>query len=165
MTFSADAVGTMPEDLNFPASPQRSLRAHPVLDRDRGQVHHEGQHADPDILRSRRSFPGSGASSGAAALGVGKEPSARDPELSAGRLARRLGVQELSRAVNRACGMNVSQWVNRKRIDEAAAMLCRTEKSVSEIHRLSGVLSRSNFYQEFRRIHGCNPGAFRARQD
>jgi AraC-like DNA-binding protein len=88
----------------------------------------------------------------------------RDPDLSVGRLARRLGVpvQELSRAVNRGCGMNVSQWINKQRIDEAATMLREIEKSVSEIHKLCGFLSRSNFYREFQRIHSRNPGEFRA---
>lgn len=88
----------------------------------------------------------------------------RDPDLSVGRLARRLGVpvQELSRAINRGRGMNVSQWINKQRIDEAATMLLKTDKSISEIHRLCGFHSRSNFYREFQRIHERNPGEFRA---
>lgn len=90
----------------------------------------------------------------------------RDPDLAVGRLARRLGVpvQELSRAINRGRGMNVSQWINKQRIDEAATMLLETDKSISEIHQRCGFLSRSNFYREFQRIHGRNPGEFRASQ-
>ncbi len=88
----------------------------------------------------------------------------RDPDLSVKRLARRLGVpvQELSRAVNRGSGMNVSQWINKQRIDEAASMLLDTEMNITEVHRLCGFLSRSNFYREFQRIHGSNPGEFRS---
>jgi AraC-like DNA-binding protein len=61
--------------------------------------------------------------------------------------------------------MNVSQWINKRRIDEVAAMLRDTEKSVSEIYKLCGFRSRSNFDREFQRIHGCTPGTFRANHD
>ena len=88
----------------------------------------------------------------------------RDPDLSVSRLARRLGVpiQDLSRAVNRTHAMNVSQWVNRQRIEDAAGMIRETDRSLAEIHQTAGFLSRSNFYREFQRVYGQSPGEFRS---
>jgi len=87
----------------------------------------------------------------------------RDPDLSISRLARRLGVpvHDLSRAINRTYAMNVSQWVNKQRIEEAARKLVETDQSLVEIHQSCGFLSRSNFYREFQRVYGQAPGEFR----
>ncbi|MET1415133.1 AraC family transcriptional regulator [Roseibium sp. HPY-6] len=86
-----------------------------------------------------------------------------DASLSLTRLARRTGTpdRELSLAINDVAGMNVSQFVNRARLDEAARLLSETDKPVTRIHEEVGFLTRSNFYREFQRQFGEAPGAYR----
>lgn len=88
---------------------------------------------------------------------------AKDPQLSLTRLARRLGVPErdLSQAVNRTLGMNVSQFVNSIRLEEAADRLKVSDEPVSSILEEVGFLTRSNFYREFQNQYGEAPGTFR----
>lgn len=86
-----------------------------------------------------------------------------DPDLTVQRLARRLHVpaRSLSGAINRTRGMNVSQYVNEFRLAHAADLLLTADDSVSTIAERSGFLTRSNFYREFQRVHGCSPTEFR----
>ncbi|MCR9138240.1 MAG: helix-turn-helix transcriptional regulator [Alphaproteobacteria bacterium] len=86
-----------------------------------------------------------------------------DPDLTVQRLARRLHVpaRALSGAINRTRGMNVSQYVNSFRLAHAADLLVQSDDSVSKIAERSGFLTRSNFYREFQRVHGCSPTEFR----
>jgi len=86
-----------------------------------------------------------------------------DPDLTVQRLARRLHVpaRALSGAINRTRGMNVSQYVNEFRLTHAADLLVTTDDSVTRIAEQSGFLTRSNFYREFQRVHGCSPTEFR----
>ena len=87
----------------------------------------------------------------------------RDPDLTLSRLARRLGLpaRTVSQSINRATGLNVSQYVNQHRIEAAAAALQTSSASIETIAQDSGFLSRSNFYREFRRVHGITPVAYR----
>jgi len=87
----------------------------------------------------------------------------KDPNLTLTRLARRVGVpdRELSRAVNQTLGINVSQFVNRVRLEEAARLLARTDDPVSIIQEQVGFLTRSNFYREFQKHYGEAPGTYR----
>ena len=87
----------------------------------------------------------------------------RDPGLTLTRLARRVGVpdRDLSRAVNAVTGLNVSQFVNQVRLEEAARLLAETQEPVGKIQEQVGFLTRSNFYREFQKMHGAAPGAFR----
>jgi len=87
----------------------------------------------------------------------------RDPGLTLTRLARRAGVpdRELSKAVNKVTGVNVSQFVNQVRLEEAARLLRETDDPVTRIQEQVGFLTRSNFYREFRKSHGEAPGTFR----
>ncbi|HXS05312.1 MAG TPA: AraC family transcriptional regulator [Rhizomicrobium sp.] len=86
-----------------------------------------------------------------------------DPDLTLNRLARRLGrpAREISGAVNRLKGRNVSQLVNEYRITEAQILLSGTEMSVTEVMLASGFRTKSNFNREFLRITGANPSAWR----
>ncbi|WP_298957841.1 helix-turn-helix domain-containing protein [uncultured Roseibium sp.] len=88
---------------------------------------------------------------------------AKDPQLSLTRLARRLSVPErdLSQAVNRILGMNVSQFVNSIRLEEAAERLKVSDEPVSSILEEVGFLTRSNFYREFQNQYGEAPGTYR----
>lgn len=86
-----------------------------------------------------------------------------DPDLTVQRLAKRLHLpaRALSGAINRTRGMNVSQYVNDFRLAHAAGLLLTGDDSVSTIAEQSGFLTRSNFYREFQRVHGCSPTEFR----
>lgn len=86
-----------------------------------------------------------------------------DSDLTVQRLAKRLHLpaRALSGAINRTRCMNVSQYVNEFRLAHAADLLVTTDASVSKIAEQSGFLTRSNFYREFQRVHGCSPTEFR----
>jgi AraC-like DNA-binding protein len=91
----------------------------------------------------------------------------RDPGLDAARLAKRLGVPQrrVSEAVNGRLGLNVSQFVNGCRIDEACRRLEADDTPVTEIMLAVGFETKSNFNREFRRVTGTSPSAWRqARQ-
>ncbi|MDP5219897.1 AraC family transcriptional regulator [Ruegeria sp. 2205SS24-7] len=87
-----------------------------------------------------------------------------EPDITVQRLARRLTVptRNLSAVVNRTQGLNMSQYVNRFRLQHAAHLLSDTEESVTSIATQSGFMARSNFYREFQRVFGQTPVEFRA---
>ncbi len=89
----------------------------------------------------------------------------RDPDLSLGRLARRLGLpaREVSDAVNRARGCNVSQFVNDRRVADAAARLSESDVPLAELLPEVGFRSRSNFYRAFARVYSMTPAEYRRR--
>ena len=85
-----------------------------------------------------------------------------DPELTLARLARALHVpvKQLSAAINRSTGSNVSRHVNGYRIREACRAL-EAGASVTEAMLASGFNTKSNFNREFRRVTGRTPSAWR----
>ena len=85
-----------------------------------------------------------------------------DPDLTLGRLSRRLGVpvKQLSAAINRVTHGNVSRYVNRFRIERACERLLAGE-SVAIAMDSSGFSTRSNFNREFRRVTGRSPSEWR----
>lgn len=87
----------------------------------------------------------------------------RDPDLTLGRLAKRLGVpaRQVSQAVNRSAGLNVSQFVNNRRIGEVCSTLATSEISVTNAMLEAGFFTKSNFNREFRRVTGQSPSAWR----
>lgn len=87
----------------------------------------------------------------------------RDPALTLDRLARRVGLpaRQVSGAMNRVRGRNVSQLVNEYRIAAAQQMLRETALPVTEIMLECGFLTKSNFNREFRRIAGASPTDWR----
>ena len=87
-----------------------------------------------------------------------------DHDLSVQRLARRLHVpaRDVSGAINRTQGTNVSQYVNTFRLKYAAELLTASDDSVGSIAQKSGFLTRSNFYREFQRVYGQSPSSFRS---
>lgn len=82
-----------------------------------------------------------------------------DPALTLARLGRRLGVpaREVSVAVNRVTGDNVSRYINAHRIRRAAELLSTTTLPVTEIMLEVGFQSKSTFNTEFRRIYNQTP--------
>jgi AraC-like DNA-binding protein len=87
----------------------------------------------------------------------------RDPDLNLDRLARKavLPMRQISAAINRATGKNVSQYVNEFRIAEACALLLETDKPVTEIMLDVGFQTKSNFNREFRRVTNMTPVQWR----
>lgn len=90
----------------------------------------------------------------------------RDVDLNLDRLARKLGIpaRQISSAINRATGKNVSQYVNEHRIAEACALLVETDKAVTEIMFEVGFQTKSNFNREFRRVTEMSPLEWRERK-
>ncbi|HEV7309204.1 AraC family transcriptional regulator [Ensifer sp.] len=90
----------------------------------------------------------------------------RDPDLTLGRLARRLAMpaRQISGAISRASSGNVSQVVNGYRIREAERLLKETDLTVTAVMFECGFQTKSNFNREFLRITGMNPRAYRLSQ-
>jgi AraC-like DNA-binding protein len=88
---------------------------------------------------------------------------ARDENLTLSRLARRarLPARQISAAVNRLAGKNVSQYINDFRIAEACRLLRETDMTVTAAMLESGFQTKSNFNREFRRVTGLSPVAWR----
>ncbi|MGE6782047.1 helix-turn-helix domain-containing protein [Ensifer adhaerens] len=88
---------------------------------------------------------------------------ARDENLTLSRLARRAGLpaRQISIAVNRLAGKNVSQYINDFRIAEACRLLRETDMSVTAAMLESGFQTKSNFNREFRRVTALSPAAWR----
>ncbi|ODT07258.1 MAG: AraC family transcriptional regulator [Mesorhizobium sp. SCN 65-20] len=87
----------------------------------------------------------------------------RDDNLTLSRLARRAGVpaRQISGAVNRLAGKNVSQYINDIRISEACRLLRDTDMSVTAAMLDSGFQTKSNFNREFRRVTALSPASWR----
>ena len=86
-----------------------------------------------------------------------------DPDLTLAKLARKSGVPSrlISSAVNQRLHLNISQWVNQFRIEQARHLLATTELPVTELYLEAGFQTKSNFHREFSRQVGCTPSEFR----
>jgi AraC-like DNA-binding protein len=89
-----------------------------------------------------------------------------DPDLTLARLSRRLVVpaKQLSSAINRVKGENVSRYINRKRIEEACRLLAEGHNVTSAMLE-SGFNTKSNFNREFLRIRKMPPREWLATQN
>ena len=89
----------------------------------------------------------------------------RDPDLTLDRLARRVGIpaRQISGAINRELGRNVSQEINAWRIAEAIELLERTDRHVTSVMFDCGFQTKSNFNYTFRRATGLSPSDWRRR--
>ncbi|MER8825839.1 AraC family transcriptional regulator [Mesorhizobium sp. M0938] len=87
----------------------------------------------------------------------------RDPDLTLERLARRAGIpgRQISGALNRIHGRNVSQLVNEYRVSDAKRRLVTTRDPVTVIMLESGFGTKSNFNREFLRVTGMTPSSYR----
>jgi AraC-like DNA-binding protein len=81
-----------------------------------------------------------------------------DPDLTLARLARKLVLpaKQLSAAINRGKGENVSRYINRLRIEEACRLLTQGA-SVTVAMLEAGFNTKSNFNREFLRVTGQSP--------
>jgi AraC-like DNA-binding protein len=87
----------------------------------------------------------------------------RDPDLTLGRLSRRIAIpsRQISNAINRIHGRNVSQVVNEYRIREAMRLLRETSLPVTAVMFECGFQTKSNFNREFARVTGTTPSDLR----
>ncbi len=87
----------------------------------------------------------------------------RDPDLTLERLARRAGIpaRQISGALNRIHGRNISQIVNEYRVSDAKRRLVATRDSVTLVMLESGFGTKSNFNREFLRVTGMTPSSYR----
>jgi AraC-like DNA-binding protein len=81
-----------------------------------------------------------------------------DPDLTLSRLARKLiaPAKNLSAAINRSKGENVSRYINRHRIDHACGLMLQGV-SVTSAMLESGFNTKSNFNREFLRLKEASP--------
>ena len=89
----------------------------------------------------------------------------REPELSLGELARRLGTNSnyLSRALNDGLGQSFSEFLNRQRIAEAQALLAGDDDVLAIALRV-GFGSKASFNRVFRAYVGRTPSDYRRTQ-
>ncbi len=87
----------------------------------------------------------------------------RDADLNLNRLARRACIpsRQISAAINRVLGRNVSQVVNEYRVEEAKRLLHDTDHPVTTVMFEAGFQTKSNFNREFQRVVGMAPTAYR----
>lgn len=87
----------------------------------------------------------------------------RDPDLTISRLSKQLGLpaRQISQAVNRSAGLNMSQFINNMRIRAVCEMLACAEVSVTTAMLDAGFYTKSNFNREFRRVMGQTPTEWR----
>jgi AraC-like DNA-binding protein len=92
-----------------------------------------------------------------------QDPLYLEPELNLLRLARKSGIpaRQISAAINRVEGKNVSQYVNDFRVQHACRLLRDTAQTVTEAMQASGFQTKSNFQREFRRVTGTTPQLWR----
>lgn len=88
-----------------------------------------------------------------------------NPDLTLSLLSRRLLVpaKQVSAAINRATGNNVSRYINAARI-EAAQEALKGGQNITNAMLSSGFNTKSNFNREFLRISGKNPSDWLADQ-
>lgn len=87
----------------------------------------------------------------------------REENLSLKRIANKakLPSRQISNAVNTLKAMNVPQYVNTFRIEDACRMLAQTDTPVTEIVFAVGFSTKSNFNREFQRVTGISPSQWR----
>ncbi|KAB2773005.1 AraC family transcriptional regulator [Ochrobactrum sp. WV_118_8] len=86
-----------------------------------------------------------------------------DENLTLSRLARRacIPTRQISGAINRLTGKNVSRFINDYRIAEACRRLQKSDTSITAVMFESGFQTKSNFNREFRRVTSLSPADWR----
>lgn len=78
-------------------------------------------------------------------------------------LAKHVGYTEtyLSRKFSKEMGMTISEYIMTQKVEQAKLLLTSTTDSVQEIAEQLGFQSNSYFGEQFRKITGITPGAYR----
>ncbi len=92
------------------------------------------------------------------------EPLHRNAGMSLRDLSRKIGVvpNYVSQTLNGRIGETFFDYVNRRRINDALALLIETNDTILAITYEVGFNSRSSFYKAFKRETGITPSAYRA---
>lgn len=91
----------------------------------------------------------------------------RDPNLSLGKLARKLGTNtsHLSRAINEGLGQNFNEMVNRQRVAAVRAVLDAggdaAQGDLLDIALAAGFSSKASFNRSFKAYSGMTPSEYR----
>lgn len=91
----------------------------------------------------------------------------RDPRLSLGKLARKLGTNasHLSRAINEGLGQNFNEMVNRQRVAAVRAVLdeggSEAQGDLLDIALATGFSSKASFNRSFKAYAGVTPSEYR----
>jgi len=87
----------------------------------------------------------------------------QNENLNLTRLARKSGIpaRQISTAINRVSGENVSRFINNYRIHEACRLLRETDLPITTIMLEAGFQTKSNFSREFRRVTATTPSLWR----
>lgn len=64
---------------------------------------------------------------------------------------------------SRSLGTTPGRYLTRCRVTEAQRLLITTDRPMLDIAHASGFSSQSSFYDQFTRLCGCSPGAYRRR--
>ncbi len=112
-----------------------------------------------DLLRIR--FPGVPASSSSA--GLPRAPASLDAGVSKGGWADHAGLSrfQLYRMVRKQCGQSPSQWLIRRRLEQACELLRSSSAPVAEVARSSGWQDPNFFARTFRAHTGHSPTEWR----
>ncbi len=86
-----------------------------------------------------------------------------DPDLTLNKVARKLGVpaRQVSDAVNRVTHLNVSTFINNRRIEDVCIQLQDSDLTITEIMYRTGFNTKSNFNQQFKRVMSVSPSQWR----
>jgi len=93
-----------------------------------------------------------------------------NPQLTLDTLAREIDIHRntLSMLINRYCGSNYNDFINRYRIEEAKRIIDTSIKKRAfykmwRIGAEAGFRSKSTFYRVFKRVVGCPPIKYKSR--
>ena len=70
--------------------------------------------------------------------------------------------EHLTRAFHRYVGLTPTQFINRKRAEYAAELLCTTDLAVLDIGYACGFGGTSSFYESFKKLYDCSPTRYRS---
>ncbi|SDW34410.1 helix-turn-helix domain-containing protein [Paenibacillus sp. PDC88] len=86
-----------------------------------------------------------------------------DATLTVYRIAEQMGKPEkyISQLFKEYTGENLSDYVEKVRINKAAELLCETERTIDEIAMTTGYNSAHSFRRAFKRVRGVLPSSFR----
>lgn len=84
-------------------------------------------------------------------------------EISVLSISKATGISKsaLYKKFHHALGCTVSEYINRKRVERAAALIKSTDLSMEEISQKVGFASASYFSRTFKRLKGCSPMNFK----
>jgi|SRR5208282_658246 len=87
-----------------------------------------------------------------------------DPVLASTTRSIGLSAPRLRRIFKREVGMALREYVRKTRMNRAAALFESQTLSIKQVACQSGYADISNFYRDFRKVHGLTPGQLRTQR-